>query len=106
MSWLRMLRRCMEFDRLGALVTSMNMPNDGFLLVVKRNCPTCRLIIPIARALSKRGMLAGLVSQDDPAFPVGMAVTDDRELENSFESDTRESATVSCGRRMGTADSV
>ena len=63
----------------------MNVPNDGFLLVVKRDCPTCRLITPVVRALSERGLLADLVSQDDPAFPDGMAVTDDRELESSFE---------------------
>ena len=62
-------------------------PNDGFLLVVKRDCPTCQLITPVARTLSERGLLAGVMSQDDPAFPDGLVVTDDRALRGSFELD-------------------
>ena len=63
----------------------MTLPNDGYVLVVKRDCPTCRLIMPVARALSQRGLLAGLMSQDDPGFPDGMEVTDDRDLESSWQ---------------------
>ena len=63
----------------------MNVPNDGLLQVVKRDCPTCRLITPVVRTLSERGLLAELMSQDDPGFPDEMAVTDDRDLAASFE---------------------
>ena len=62
----------------------MTLPDDGLLLVVKRDCPTCRLIAPVAAELQRRGMLATLYSQDDPSFPEGLDVADDRELEGSF----------------------
>ena len=41
--------------------------------------PTCRLITPVVHTLSVRGMLSRLMSQDDPGFPDGMSVIDDRE---------------------------
>jgi len=66
---------------------AMPLPNDGLLLVVKRDCPTCQLIAPVARDLAQRGLLAGLFSQDDPDFPEGLQVIDDRELEASFALD-------------------
>lgn len=65
--------------------TVMSLPSEGFLLIVKRDCPTCQLITAVAETLSARGLLADLMSQDDPAFPDGMTVTDDRALRRSFE---------------------
>ena len=62
----------------------MTLPNDGLILVVKRDCPTCRLIEPLARELVERGLLAGLYSQDDPDFPAQLEPTDDRHLEASY----------------------
>jgi hypothetical protein len=57
---------------------------DGLVAVVKRDCPTCRLIAPALAALARDGGLS-LYSQDDPAFPEGLAgVRDDRELEASY----------------------
>ncbi len=62
----------------------MTLPDDGLILVVKEDCPTCQLIAPVARELADRGLLAGLYSQDNPAFPENMQVADDRDLEQSF----------------------
>ena len=62
----------------------MNLANDGLVLVVKRDCPTCRLIAPLAGELTAQGALAQVISQDDPAFPEGLEVTDDRSLEGSW----------------------
>ena len=62
----------------------MALPDDGLVLVVKRDCPTCELIAPVAKALQDSGRLNRILSQDDPSFPEGLDVIDDRELEGSF----------------------
>ena len=57
---------------------------DGLVAFVKRECPTCTLIerqmAEVARAVP--GFRA--ISQDDPAFPPGVEVIDDRELDRSW----------------------
>jgi hypothetical protein len=56
---------------------------DGWVAVVKRDCPTCRLVEPVLAQLAGTGHLT-VYSQDDPAFPAGVDVVDDRELEVSW----------------------
>ncbi|MCW2579543.1 MAG: uncharacterized protein JWP33_650 [Blastococcus sp.] len=56
---------------------------DGLVAIVKRNCPTCILVEPVLRELAATGPLT-VYSQDDPAFPSGTPVVDDRELEISW----------------------
>jgi hypothetical protein len=51
--------------------------------VVKRECPTCTLVEPVLRQLAAAGPLT-VYSQDDPGFPRGLPVEDDRELEISW----------------------
>ena len=65
----------------------MTLPNDGLVLVVKRDCPTCELIAPVTKTLQESGLLSQIMSQDDPTFPDGLVVVDDRELEGSFNLD-------------------
>ena len=57
---------------------------SGFLLVVKKDCNTCRLIeTAIAELQNSRALR--VISQDDPYFPAGVRdVIDDRELERSY----------------------
>jgi len=63
------------------------LPNDGLVIVAKRDCPTCVLVEPVMQSLDRAGALA-VVSQDDPGFPAGVrAVIDDRALEQSFHLD-------------------
>src|SRR4051812_11935220 len=49
---------------------------DGFVAVVRRDCPTCRLVEPV---LAGMGRTTGVTvyTQDDPGFPEG--VTDRRD---------------------------
>lgn len=54
-----------------------------FILVVKQDCETCQLIQPVAEALQTQLPLR-IISQDNPAFPAGLDVEDDRELGESF----------------------
>jgi thiol-disulfide isomerase/thioredoxin len=62
--------------------TEVELPSD-FVAFVKRDCPTCVLIAPVLAQLAKRGGLT-VFSQDDPGFPEGIAVRDDRNLEMSW----------------------
>lgn len=57
---------------------------SGVIAIVKRDCPTCELVAPVLVALQQRGVLDVVASQDDPQFPHGAVVTDDRSLERSW----------------------
>ncbi len=60
------------------------LPADGFVIVAKRDCPTCTLIEPVMRKLDRAGPLT-VFTQDDPSFPSGVShVVDDHDLERSF----------------------
>ena len=56
---------------------------DGLVAVVKRDCPTCVLVEPVLRELAAQRPLT-VLCQDDPSFPSGVEVVDDRELEASW----------------------
>ncbi len=56
---------------------------SGFVVFVKRDCPTCELVVPVLQELANLGALT-IFSQDDPNFPSGMKIRDDRTLENSW----------------------
>jgi hypothetical protein len=63
-------------------VRGVQLP-DGWVAVVKRDCPTCALVEPVLGQLAAAGDLT-VYSQDDPAFPAGLRVVDDSELEVSW----------------------
>jgi hypothetical protein len=43
-------------------------PRDGLIAVVKRDCPTCELTVPVLSELAQRVSLQ-VYTQDDPSFP-------------------------------------
>jgi len=43
-------------------------PQDGLIAVVKRDCPTCELTVPVLGDLAQRVGLQ-VYTQDDPSFP-------------------------------------
>ena len=54
---------------------------DGLLAIVKRDCPTCQLVVPVLEELRARATPALTVySQDDPSFPPGLHAEDDTDL--------------------------
>lgn len=62
----------------------MALPS-GFVAVVKRDCPTCRLVAGVLAEVGDRAALPLTVfSQDDPSFPDDVKVVDDRSLEVSW----------------------
>jgi len=55
---------------------------DGLVAFVKKDCPTCELVVPVLHQLG-----VTVVVQDDPAWPVGLTRVDDTALELSFRAD-------------------
>ena len=56
---------------------------SGLVAVVKRDCPTCELVVPVLADLAERESLT-IYTQDDPSFPDGLASVDDRQLDFSY----------------------
>jgi hypothetical protein len=56
----------------------------GLVAIVKRDCPTCRLVAPVLADLASGPAPLTVYSQDDPSFPDGVKVVDDTDLEVSF----------------------
>jgi hypothetical protein len=69
---------------------------DGLVAVVKRDCPTCNLVAPVLTTLAADGVPLTVYSQDDPAFPEGIPVVDDRALEVSFALELDTVPTLLC----------
>lgn len=61
----------------------MNLP-DGYVAVVKQDCPTCVLIEPVLKAMEQAGLPLSVYVQDDPTFPAVGRVIDDTALETSW----------------------
>jgi hypothetical protein len=61
------------------------LPN-GVVAFVKRDCPTCEVVVPVLREIGKQVPLT-IYTQDDPAFPEGLSATDDTDLEVSWHYD-------------------
>lgn len=61
----------------------------NYVLVVKKDCPTCTLIEPVIRSLAKNTALSLKVYvQDDPSFPANLdGVIDDSSLEYSYQAE-------------------
>jgi hypothetical protein len=55
---------------------------DGLVVVVKRECETCRMVAPLLRDLP-----ATVYTQDDPTFPEGVAAVHDDDLAVSWHYD-------------------
>jgi hypothetical protein len=53
----------------GGVMTDQ-LPQDGLVAVVKRDCPTCVLAAPVLGDLARRVGLT-VYTQDDPTFPAG-----------------------------------
>src|SRR5262245_40887021 len=58
---------------------------EGLVVFVKRECPTCELVVPVLRELRERVGLRVIV-QDDPAFPPGLAPVHDADLALSWHA--------------------
>ena len=69
-------------------MTTASLP-DGLVAIVKRDCPTCRLVAPVLAELASGDDPVTVYSQDDPTFPDGVKVVDDTTLDVSFALDLK-----------------
>jgi hypothetical protein len=55
---------------------------DGLVAIVKRDCPTCQLVVPVLVELRDASDTPRLTvyTQDDPTFPAGLDALDDTDL--------------------------
>ena len=58
--------------------------NTRFIVVAKRDCPTCDLVQPVLHQIAASGAGLTVYTQDNPAFPAGLDPVDDRSLEQSW----------------------
>jgi hypothetical protein len=67
---------------------SVTLP-DGLVAIVKRDCPTCQLVVPVLAELRDASDAPHLTvyTQDDPAFPAGLEPLDDTDLTVSYAVD-------------------
>lgn len=68
--------------------------DDGLVVVLKEDCPTCTLIVPALEQLRTAGLISAVISQDAPSFPAGFHVTDDTDLALSWELATEVTPTM------------
>lgn len=59
-------------------MTNTTLP-DGLVIIVKQDCQTCRVVVPVLQQLAARGPLT-VYTQDDPSFPGDPAAQFDDDL--------------------------
>lgn len=67
---------------------------DGLVVVVKRDCATCRMVEPMFRELVERGVPLVVVTQDDPTFPSAPVPIHDADLALSWQHEIETVPTV------------
>jgi hypothetical protein len=66
---------------------------DGIVIVVKRDCETCRMVVPVMSQVAA-GTDTQVYTQDDPGFPGDPAAIDDSDLAVSWHHDIETVPTV------------
>jgi len=67
---------------------------DGLVVVVKRECETCRMVIPVLSQLRDTGASLTVYTQDDPTFPEGIDAVHDADLAVSWHHEIETVPTV------------
>ncbi|MGA1172306.1 MAG: thioredoxin family protein, partial [Ilumatobacteraceae bacterium] len=69
------------------MTTSQNPLRDGWTLIVKRECATCVMIVPVIARLTHELSSLTVYTQDDPKFPEGVDAVNDLDLAASWHAD-------------------
>ena len=67
---------------------------DGLVIVVKRECETCRMVVPVLSQLRDAGAAVTVYTQDDPSFPAGVDAIHDADLSVSWHHEIETVPTV------------
>ena len=73
--------------------SSSHVLPDGLVAVVKAECETCQMVAPLLADLARRADLT-VFTQDDPAFPPGVAAVHDGDLGVSWHHDIETVPTI------------
>ncbi len=57
--------------------------SQNLIAVVKRDCPTCQLVVPVLDEMRQQGLDLEVITQDDPTFPEGLGAKHDADLTTS-----------------------
>jgi hypothetical protein len=69
------------------MTASQNPLRDGWSLIVKRECATCVMIVPVIARLARELSALTVYTQDDPKFPEGIDSVSDSDLAASWHAD-------------------
>ena len=69
------------------MTASQNPLRNGWTLIVKRECATCVMIVPVIARLARELSSLTVYTQDDPNFPEGVAVVNDLDLAASWHAE-------------------
>ena len=75
-------------------MTSRPTLPDGLAIVVKRECETCRMVVPVLSQLGAAGAPLTVYTQDDPSFPEGVDTIHDADLAVSWHHEIETVPTV------------
>lgn len=67
---------------------------DGLVVIVKRECETCRMVVPVIEQLIDGPLPVTVFVQDDPAFPESLSPIHDADLSISWHYDIETVPTV------------
>lgn len=75
----------------------MTSISRNFIVVLKKDCPTCVMVEPVLAQLETNGVTLQVWSQDDPGFPATLSqVGDDTALEHSWRLKIETVPTLIC----------
>jgi len=69
------------------MTVTKNPLRDGWTIIVKRECATCVMVVPVIARLIKDLPNVIVYTQDDPAFPEGISAVSDLDLCASWHAD-------------------
>ena len=69
------------------MAVAKNSLRDGWTIIVKRECATCVMIVPVIARLVRELPSLTVYTQDDPTFPEGVASVNDLDLAASWHAD-------------------
>ena len=69
------------------MTVTKNPLHDGWTLIVKRECATCVMVVPVIARLARELPSLTVYTQDDPTFPEGVTSVNDLDLAASWHAD-------------------
>ena len=69
------------------MTVTKNPLGDGWTIIVKRECATCVMVVPVIARLARELPSLTVYTQDDPTFPEGVVSVSDLDLAASWHAD-------------------